>query len=270
MYYLKLIFKSGMLATIIMLIVLGLSALVSLVITKLLSIWGIDVNFKYFAFIAVIIGLYKFRHILSRYPYNLTFKAHRIINAPPDVVWSHIRPRARRKNYNAFVSSIKSLGDETYRYYQTGSQKYASNAPNYYDLRVRAEEKNKFIVLEVLKDENSSDDVKSAIGELTTLEELSDGRCEVRTFETHKRPSLFTIYVYLFIGAPKDVLRQLACACEDRDNISWASCEVARQSLAEAPDATLRTSLEMSEEILIITGTAFVMMLAILTTWVRL
>jgi len=268
MYYLKLIVKAGLLALIVMLIILGMSTLLNSSVTRIASYWNIEINFKYFALIAVVFCIYKFRHRLNRYPFNVIFKARRIIHAPPSVVWKHIQPRARRKNYNVLISSIKPLGNDVYRHYYADGKDSHSNEPNYYDLKVLSQEQESFVEYEVLKEDNFPDVVQTATGYLITLKDLEDGRCEVRTFEVHKAPSLFTIYVYVFMGASRDLLRQLACASEERENISWASCEVARESLRNKPDATLSTSLKSIEEFLIMTSTAFVTMLIVLWAWV--
>ena len=219
---------------------------------------------KYFTFIAIIVGLYKFRYQINRYPFDVTFKARRIIKAPPNVIWGHIRPRARRKNYNILISSIKSLGDDTYRFYEKDSL----SELNYYDLKVRNEKENHFIEFDIIKEEKSPDAVKTAEGQLMIIKDMNNGYCEIRTLEAHKRPSFFTLYVYIFMGAHKDVLRQLACACEGKENISWASAELARVSLREKHDATMLNCIKSIEELLIIICTVFITMLVIFGLWV--
>ena len=70
------------------------------------------------------------------------------------------------------------------------------------------------------------------------------------------------------MGAHRDDFRQLASACEDQVNISWASAQIAMDELASHPDASVGDMLRPIGDGALIAMTALITAVAMVSVWI--
>lgn len=212
-----------------------------------------------------IIIIIRFHDVFLRYPFHKTFTARRIINAPIEAVWEQLRPRGRNKNYSALHTSIRKIGDDVFRYYEANP---GQSEKTFIDVKLIHEIPHQVLEMEYVDDDSPHDGVKTSRGFIYAVRPISEDQTEVFLSDVHHKPSFFTFYVFEFLGAHRDDLRQLACACEGQENISWASAQIAMDELAARPDATLRDTLRPLADGTLIAVTALTTILVIFAIWV--
>lgn len=264
-YYGKIVLKTIIWAAILIGLIIAMAWFMVWCVSNALPQLQIGWLAKSISLIVTIGFVVKFHDVFLRYPLQKTFTARRIINAPVAVVWGQVRPRARNKPYNVLQSSIRKVGDEVYRYYDANSEGAEKTS---FDVKV-----THIVPYQVLEmqyaDENSPDDiVKTSRGIVYTFRSINDDQTEIAVSEVHQKPSLFTFYVFEFLGAHRDDFRQLASACEKQVNISWASAQVAMEELASHPDAELGDVLRPIGDGALIALTALVTAVTMVSVWV--
>jgi len=267
MYYTKIALKAVVWSATLTLVLLAMSTVLLLSILSLFPQLPPSFWLKALCLGVILFLIIKFHDNMLRYPFHKTFKARRIIDAPVETVWEQIRPRSRNKCYSILRSSIRYVGDGVFRYFQADHSS-VSRPKTFHDMKIVNEVPFEFLEMRCIND--TEDIVKTSRGHCYALKDLGDGRCEITSCEVHHKPSLFTLYVMEFIGALRDDLRQLACACEERENISWAAAEVAKEVLANRPDASWRDMFRPMEEMFIIAIVSISACLAMIGIWVVL
>ena len=264
-YYGKIIFKTIIWATILIGLIITMAWILIWCVSNALPQLQIGLLVKLISLIVTMGIIVKFHDIFLRYPFKKTFTARRIINAPVAVVWEQVRPRARNKPYNALQSSIRKVGDEVYRYYDAspkGSKKTFS------DLKVTNIIPHQVLEMQYADKYSPHDIVKTSRGIVYKFRSIGEDQTEIIVSEIHQNPSLFTFYVFEFIGALRDDFRQLSSACENKANISWASSQVAMEELASHPDAELGDVLRPIGDGALIVLIALVTAVTMVFVWV--
>lgn len=264
-YYGKIIFKTIIWAAILIGLIITMAWILVWCVSNAFPQLQIGLLVKLISLIVTIGVIAKFHDFFLRYPFKKTFTARRIIDAPIEVVWEQVRPRARNKPYNVLQSSIRKVGDEVYRYYEENSK---GSEKTSFDVKVT--HIVPYQVLEIQYDDEKSphDLVKTSRGIVYTFKSINDDQTEIVVSEVHQKPSLFTFYVFEFMGAHRDDFRQLASACENQVNISWASAQVAMEELASHPDAELSDVLRPFGDGALIALTALATAVTMVLLWV--
>lgn len=264
-YYGKIIFKTIIWAVLLTGLIISIAWFMIWCVSNVFSHLSIGLWVKLISLFVTIIIIAKYHDIFLRYPFKKTFAANRIIDAPVEIVWDQVRPRARNKPYNAFNSSIRKVGDDVYRYYEAnpkGSEK------TFFDVKLIHE-----VLYQVLEmgyaDENSPHDmIKTSCGFVYKFKPINADQTEIVVTEVHNKPSLLTFYAFEFMGAHRDDFRQLANVCEGQVNISWASAQVAMDELASHPDATLVDMVRPIGDGALIAMTALITAVAMVSVWI--
>ena len=267
MYYTKIALKAVVWSAALTSALIAMSALLLFLILSLFPQLPPSFWLKAACLSAILFLIIKFHDNMLRYPFYKSFKAKRIIDAPIETVWEQIRPRSRNKCYSILTSSIRYVGNGVFRYFQADHSS-VSQPKTFHDMKIVNEVPFEFLEMRCIND--TEDIVKTSRGHCYALKDLGDGRCEIISCEVHYKPSLFTFYVMEFIGALRDDLRQLACACEGRENISWAAAETAKEILANRPDASWGEMFQPMEEMAIIAIVGISSCLAMIGIWVVL
>jgi uncharacterized protein YndB with AHSA1/START domain len=220
---------------------------------------------KLISLFATLVVITKYHDIFLRYPFKKTFTAQRIIDAPVEVVWEQVRPQGRNNPYSAFHSSIRKVGENVFRYHTTNSKISGENS---FDVKVTDEVPYQSLELKFTHKDSPEDYIKTSLGIFYKFEVLNQNQTKVIVAEAHDKPSILTFYGCEFMGAYRDDLRQLANVCEGQPNISWASAQIAMEELAFHPDATLGDTLRPIGDGILITITALVTALTIMSIWV--
>ena len=220
---------------------------------------------KLISLFVTILIIVKFHDVFLRYPFQKTFTARRIINAPIETVWEKVRPRARNKPYNILQSSIRKIGEDIYRYYQASS---SDTKKDFFDIKLVHEVPYQVLKMEYADENSPHDMVKTSRGITYSFKSINKNQTEISISEVHDKPSLFTFYIYEFVGANRDDFRQLANACEGQANISWASAQIAMEEIAGHPDATLADVLRPISDGALMAMTALVTAVTMVTVWV--
>jgi len=264
-YYGKIIFKTIIWAVILVGLIITMAWFMVWCISNALPQLQLGLLVKLISFIVAVGVITKFHDFFLRYPFQKTFTARRIIDAPVEVVWEQVRPRARNKPYNVLQSSIRKVGDEVYRYYDANSK---GSGKTSFDMRVTHSVPYQVLEMEYADEDSPNDFVKTSRGIVYKFRSIGEDQTEIAVSEVHQNPSLFTFYVFEFMGAHRDDFRQLASACENEMNISWASAQVAMEELASHPDAELRDVLRPIGDGAVIALTAFVTTVTMIAVWI--
>lgn len=264
-YYAKIIFKTIKWAAVLTGLILAMSRFIIWCASNIFfphlsaGLWV-----KLIGLFVSILTIVKFHDIFLRYPFKKTFTARRIIDAPVEVVWEQVRPRARNEPYNAFHSSIRKVGDNQYRYFETNT---GDAKKTFFDIKLTHEIPNQVLEIEYVDEDSPHDIVKTSCGMIYTFKSIGENRTEIKVTEVHKKPSLLTFYAFEFMGAFRDDFRQLASACEGQQNISWASAQIALDELASHPDATIADGLRSISDGALIAMTALITAIIMIFVW---
>lgn len=261
----KLILKTILWAAILTGLVISAAWLVVLCVSGLFPQMKIGLLVKLLCLFAAIVVIAIFHDTFLRYPFYKTFTARRIINASVEIVWEQVRPRARNRPYNVLISSIRKIDENTYRYYDANSN---GSKKVFTDVRLVDETPYKKLELNYYAGDGVEDIIKTSREYTYTFEPLTDSKTEITVNEVHWKPSLFTFYIFEFLGAHRDDLRQLASVCENQANISWASAQLAMEELASRPDAKLGEVLRPMGDAAIIAVTALITFAAMILVWI--
>lgn len=235
-YYSKIVVKTIVWAFVLTGLVITMAWLMVLCASNLLPEFKANLWIKLISLVVTFIIIVKFHSIFLRYPFQKTFRARRVINAPVETVWEQVRPTARDKPYNVFHSSIRKVGTNIYRYYLAKS---SDSDKEFFHVKLTYETPYKALKLDFADEISPDDFIKTSRGTTYMFKSLNDNKTEIKVSETHFKPSLLTFYALEFMGAHRDDLRQLANVCEGQMNISWASAQLAMDEIAAHPDATL-------------------------------
>ena len=264
-YYGKIIFKTIIWAVLLTGLIISIAWFMIWCVSNVFPQLSIGLWIKLVSLFVTIIIIAKYHNIFLRYPFQKTFTARRIIDAPVNIVWEQVRPRARNKPYNVLVSSIRKIGDDVYRYYEANT---GGSKKSFFDVKVTHEVPYQVLEMEYADKDSPHDLVKTSCGYIYTFMSINEDQTEIKVNGIHDKPSLLTFYAYEFMGAHRDDFRQLASACEDQVNISWASAQIAMDELASHPDASVGDMLRPIGDGALIAMTALITAVAMVSVWI--
>jgi len=264
-YYGKIVFKTIIWTAILTGLIVAMAWFVMWFVSSVFPQLKVGLWSKLLSLIVTTTTIIKFHDVFLRYPFKKTFTARRIINAPLEIVWNQVRPRAGNKPYNILNSYIRKVGDDLYRYYVANNEGLEED---FVDVKLIHEVPYQVLEMGYAYEDSRHDLFKTSRGFVYKFKSINEDQTEIMVRDVHDKPSLFTFYAFEFMGAHRDDFRQLASACEGQVNISWASAQTAMEELASHPDATWGDMLRPIGDGALIAITVLITAVATVSVWI--